>query len=260
MLHCDKYDLFIAYYGNARMGSERQALELYQQIHGTQIAPGKYIRAYFHPVTNPYGSFEETPMIVARTPLFLLVVDKNIPTNEAGQLIRHRNDGSLGNLFEEVQTFHDSVYRNHGDKHVAKIFIADSFDCKAAEKLHPIFGGTIVLNSATQVVEWIRHFYSTVYCRQVYQKCDNLARDKSRREEFWSGKWVPEAEELWRLYRYEPLGRTLLVYYSYHTEYGSKSSVNRLHALCREIRSIQIWEEKTHTVLNAIERKYGKYM
>ena len=79
-------------------------------------------------------------MIVARTPMFVLVVDKNIPTNEDGQLIRHRADGSLGNLFEEVQTFHDSVYKNHGDKNVAKLFIADSFDFKAAERLHPIFG------------------------------------------------------------------------------------------------------------------------
>ncbi len=260
MPHSDKYDLFIAYYGNTERGSERKARELYHQIQGKQIAPGKYIRAYFHPVTNPYGSFEETPMIVARTPLFLLVVDKNVPTNDAGQLMRHREDGSLGNLFEEVQTFHDSVYKDHGDKNVAKLFIADSFDCKAAERLHPIFGGTIALNSGRQVVDWIQHFYSTVYCRRVSLKCDKLALDKHRREEFVTGKWVPEVEELWRLYRYEPLGRTLLVYYYYHADLGSKASMDRLRTLCREVRSIQIWEKKTHEVLNAIEQRYAKYM
>lgn len=258
MPHSDKYDLFIAYYGNTERGSERKARELYHQIQGKQIAPGKYIRAYFHPVTNPYGSFEETPMIVARTPLFLLVVDKNIPTNEAGQLQRHREDGSLGNLFEEVQTFHDSVFKNYGDKSVAKLFIADSFDCKAAERLHPIFGGTIALSSGQQVIDWIRHPYAMSYCERVYKECEDLIH--YNREEFLLGKWVPEAEDLWRLYRNEPLGQTLLLYYYYHADLGSKASMDRLRTLCREVRSIQIWEEKTNVVLNAIERKYAKYM
>ena len=258
MHHIDKYDLFIAYYGNAQAGSEKQAREIYNQIQGAQIAPGKYIRAYFHPFTNPYGSFEETPMIVARTPLFLLVVDRNIPTNDVGQLLRHRKDGSLGNLFEEVQTFHDSVYRNHGDKNVAKLYISDSFDFKAAERLHPIFGGTIALNSSNQVLEWIRHVYPSVHCGQVYRKCTNLINHK--REEFWAGKWVAEAEELWRLYRNEPLGRTLLIYHLYHADQGSPVSLRRLGTLCNELRNAQILEDRTCEVLVYVERKYGKYM
>ena len=258
MNHSDKFDLFIAYYGNDQTGSERQARELYHQIHGAQIVPAKYIRAYFHPVTNPYGSFEETPMIVARTPMFVLVVDKNIPTNEDGQLIRHRADGSLGNLFEEVQTFHDSVYKNHGDKNVAKLFIADSFDFKAAERLHPIFGGTIALNSGNQVIDWIRHVYPSVQCRQVFRKCTNLINQN--REEFWAGKWVAEAEALWRLYRNEEIGRTLMIYHLYHADHGSSASRRSLINLCSELRNTRILESSTHDVLNYAERKYGKYM
>ena len=82
----DKYDIFIAYYGNAVQGSERKAREIYDYINGAKIGPNKYIHAYFHPAVNPYGNFDETPMIVARTPMFLLVADKNIPTSGDGQL------------------------------------------------------------------------------------------------------------------------------------------------------------------------------
>lgn len=258
MQQTEKYDLFIAYYGNAQKGSERQARELYNRIQGMQIAPGKKLRVYFHPATNPYGSFEETPMVVARTPMFLLVADKNIPTNEMGQLRRNRADGTLGNLFEEVQAFHDYVYRSHGSKDAAKLLITDSMSNKAGERLHTIFGGTNVLNSWQQVEEWIRSVYQKIYCDWVYRECAYLVQNK--REDFLSGKWVSEAELLWGLYQDEKLGRTLLTYYSYHADQGRRASLDRLCTLYRELRRIRVRDERTYVVLDGIARKYAKYM
>ncbi len=248
-----KYDLFIAYYGNAEDGSETRARELYHQIQDVQIVPGWHINAYFHPVTNPYGRFEETPMIVARTPMFLLVVDKDIPTSDVGQLLCQREDGSLRNLYEEVRAFHDSMYKADDRGEAAKLFITDSFDFKAAERLHTIFTGTIALSSARQVLEWIRYFYANNYCDQVYRKCSYLV--KRRREEFCAGKWVPEAEKLWRFFRNEQLGRSLLIYHSYYADLGDKTAIGKLRALCREFNDIPLREESTRNVLGVIKEK-----
>ena len=257
MSHNDKYDLFIAYYGNAKDGSEMKARELYRQVHGVQIAPGRYLRAYFHPITNPYGSFEETPMIVARTPMFLLVVDQNIPTSDAGQLMRYREDGTLRNLYEEVRAFHDSpMYKDPGGENAPKLYITDAFDPKEAERLHPMFSGKEALFTPEKVVRWVQYFYPNVYCDRVFQKCRYMV--KNRRDAFYDGKWLPEAEALWQSFRHEKIGRSLLIFYAYKAECGSFDAIEKLRTLSREFSGVQIHEEGTRAVLEKIKRQYLK--
>lgn len=250
----DTFDVFIAYYGNRETGSETRAQEIYKRINNVRIGPNKYIRAYFHPAVNPYGSFEETPMIVARTPLFLLVVDKYIPTNSAGQLLKHRQDGTLSNLFEEVRSFHDSVmYKSVGGDMAAKVFIADDMDFKAAECLHPVFSGRLALRTHDEVLQWITHFYSGTYIDRLFRKYEYLA--KERRGEFLQGAWVPEAEEVWRTMRSECIGRSLLIYYLYRSWQGDRNAEKQIRVLEREFSEFRNLDSKTLRVLDMVYRR-----
>lgn len=244
----DKYDVFIAYYGDKTWGSEDKAQEIYEYINNAQIAPNKYIRAYFHSAVNPYGSFEETPLIVARTPLFLLVADKNIPTNAHGQLQKHREDGTLRNLFEEVRSFHDSVmYKSIGGDTAAKVFIADDMDPKKAERLHTIFSGKTSLNRHNDVLDWITHFYTYTYIDRLWKKYEYLAKEKS--DEFLEGIWVQEAEDIWRSMRSEKIGRSLLIYYKMKARQGHHDARRQVWKLEHEFSTFNQLEPKTIELL-----------
>lgn len=245
----DHFDIFIAYYGNREQGSEQKAGEIYELVNNYQIAPRKYIRAYFHPAVNPYGRFEETPMIVARTPMFLLVADKNIPTNAYGQLLKSREDGTLRNLFEEVMSFHDSMmYKWIGGDMAAKVFIADDMDPKKAEQLHPVFSGKTSLSRHSEVLEWIKHFYTHTYIDRLWKRYEYMAQTNP--EEFLEGAWVPEAEDFWHSMRSEKIGRSLLIYYKVLSRQGDSDARSCVQRLEREFASFSRLETKTVELLN----------
>lgn len=247
----EKYDIFIAYYGNKLNGSENSARELFEQINNMQLTPNKRIRAYFHPAINPYGSFEETPMIVARTPMFLLVADKNIPTSRAGQLPKQRPDGTLSNLYEEVRTFHDSfMYKTHGGDKAVKVFIADNMSFKAAECLHPVFGGKTALTSCSEVQGWIRDFYLNTYIERLSANYKYLANAKP--DEFLQGDWISEAEEVWQAMPDERIGRSLLVYYTIKTQKADASAKKRLSGLYREFYRMSRLDSNTRILLEKV--------
>ena len=193
-------------------------------------------------------------MIVARTPMFLLVVDKDIPRNPDGQLLRHRSDRTLSNLFEEVRSFQDSaMYKEPGGEQAAKVFITDNMDFKAAERLHPIFSGRTALSSYDQAVQWITHFYTKTYPDRLFEKYEFLAREN--RDEFLQGAWIAEAEDAWKTLRNERVGRSLLIYYVYKASRGDESARNRLWALEREFSVFRNLEPKTRTILDKLRYK-----
>lgn len=245
------YDVFIAYYGNRVQGSEAAAHAVYEYINNAKIGPGKYIRAYFHPAVNPYGNFEETPLIVSRTPLLLLVADKNIPTNSYGQLLKHREDGSLRNLFEEVRAFHDSaMYKNRDCDMVSKVFISDHMDPKAAEKLHTIFSGTTSFTRCEEVLEWIKYFYTHTYNERLRANYERLAQ--TNLDEFLRGNWIPEAEAAWRAMRHESVGRCLLIYHGMKVMQGNNYSAREIERLKEEFAAFNRLEPKTLDLLKKV--------
>lgn len=76
MLDDEQFDVFLAYYGNSQNGSEDAARNLYNFLCSQKNVNGWPLLVYFHPETKKYGQYGETPRVVARTPMFLLVADK----------------------------------------------------------------------------------------------------------------------------------------------------------------------------------------
>ena len=246
-----QFDLFIAYYGNRTQGTENEAAKLYDALNGISIGKDRYLSCYFHPVTNPHGVFEETPLIVARTPLFLLAVDRNVPRNAAGQLSRQREDGTMRNLFEEVQTFHNSpMYKDFGGEESAKLFIADRFDFREAEQLHPIFSGKVAFTANRDVIAWIRDFYSRTYPDRLYQKAKCLIKTGTA-EKFLQGEWVEKAREWWRISRYEDLGKILLIYYFQRRKDGGEYLRNAMDYY-RQLTCLPEKSKQTQAILNDV--------
>ena len=206
-----RFNLFIAYYGSREQGSEAAAESLYDRLNGSVLFRDFAIAAYFHPRTNPHGSFEETPMIVARTPLFLLVVDSGVPVNFAGQLEQQRKDGTYRNLFEEVQAFHNSpMYKQRGASQPGKLFIADDMSFKRAEALHTVFAGHTAMRDVEEVRRWMRDFYTEDWPSRLARNGSVLYREDPG--EFLEGHWGAEAYESWHYSRHTELGKRLLVY------------------------------------------------
>jgi len=55
MVDNEKFDVFIAYYGDRINGTEAYAEKLYDCVNGLEIYSGKRIHTYFHPITNKHG-------------------------------------------------------------------------------------------------------------------------------------------------------------------------------------------------------------
>lgn len=249
MTENDKYDLFIAYYGNNTTGSENSAAFLYDKLVNINIGENWLLKPYFHPRTNPYGNFEETPCIVARTPLFLMVVDKGIPRNDVGQLERQRDDGTLRNLFEEVRSFHDSqMYKSQGGDSAAKIYIADDFDFKSAECLNPMFSGRTALTNVDDTIEWVKHFYNKIYPERMHKKYVMMV--KTNKEEFVSGRWTSEAERLWKHIKHQGIARALTMYNLIKMNEGDVQARSRVQQLYRDILNESPLEQQTCDILS----------
>lgn len=257
MTNIEKFDVFIAYYGNRITGSEKEARELYDYLIKMEIFPGRSIRPYFHPVTNPYGRFEDTPLIVARTPMFLFVVDKSIKRTDDGQIICYREDGTLSNIYEEVRTFHDSVYKkNFGGDQAGKLFITDDFNVKDAERLHPVFSGRTALMSKDEVADWIAYFYRNTYLEIIYKNCKYLA--ENRQEEFEKGYWINEAKTFWDYTHDERIARILMIYCITVLEKDSenKEYKNYLKVLYDHYKLNRNLASNTQKLLEVVRFKY----
>lgn len=156
------FDIFIAYHGDDIRGSQKLASEIYKSINGKLIGDKKIIRAFFKPESLPHGNFSETPRIVARTPLFLLVANKNIPINQDGQIAERSSDGSLKYLYQEIHAFRESEYfKKASTGTAAKLLISDDFEYDKASKLDPMFAGTEVFqtsqyNLIEKIIDWIK--------------------------------------------------------------------------------------------------------
>ena len=255
MIQNEKFDIFIAYHGNRTTGSERRAHELYEYIKNKEVFPGKTIKPYFHPETIPYGRFEDTPLIVARTPMFILVVDKNVKRTVDGQICMYREDGSLSNVYEEIRTFHDSpMYKNMGGDQAARLLITDDLGFKEAECLHPIFSGRTALNSNDAVVDWIRYFYQNIYVVRLYNHCKYLATH--RQDDFAKGEWVREAEEIWGYTNDENIGRTLMIYHMMAAKSGNRESIRRLRIMYEKYNCMVGLEVSTLNTLDIIRSNF----
>ena len=156
-----RYDVFIAYHGDAHGGTQAQAESLYRQIHGFTTPDGHTVRAYFHPVTNPFGEFEVTPLIAARTPLFLFVAGQGVPVTEDGQLQLRNEQGILRNIYDEVQSFHNTQYKQPRGETAARVFAVGGLGTKRAELLHPMFSGKVVFTQPEQVRAWLIHYFDS---------------------------------------------------------------------------------------------------
>lgn len=169
----DQFDIFIAYHGDEATGSQKQAQKLYYELHNKSLPNGRKIRAYFHPITNPYGKFSETPRIVQRTPLFVLVVNENVPRNSVGQLLEADETGTEKYLYGEVDAFRTN-YRKSKRGQVAKVVICGKLTYAEAEQLDPMFGGTTAFkieeqNVFDRVREWIANQLKNTGTKSVQQ-------------------------------------------------------------------------------------------
>ena len=156
-----RYDLFIAYHGDANGGTQSAAEAVYRAVHGFTTPGGHTVKAYFHPVTNPFGEFEVTPMIAARTPLFLFVAGPGVPVTDDGQLQMRNEQGILRNIYDEVQSFHNTQYKQPRGETAARIFAVGGLGTKQAERLHPMFSGKVVFTAPEQLRAWLIHYFDT---------------------------------------------------------------------------------------------------
>lgn len=256
-----RFDIFIAYYGNSETGSEKSAKRIYNLIHNKEIFPGKRIQAYFHPETNGFGSFEETPEFVDRTPLFLLVVDKNIPRDDHNKLIRHRKNGTRSNLYEEIRTFRSSLmHTGYEDscENTAKVYITDDMSPKVAEELHPIFKGTVAITSDQALLNWITNFYKHLNPLRVATECKRMMMEEPDR--FLRGTWLKEALEIWNTTQDERIARSLIIYYLMKIQSGDTgiTITKPLATLCKELHKRNNLDSKTKTLLDRAANELKK--
>nr|WP_316622200.1 hypothetical protein [uncultured Ruminococcus sp.] len=247
MLDDEQFDVFLAYYGNSQNGSENAARDLYNFLSSQKTVNGRMIRVYFHPETKKYGQYGETPRVVARTPMFLLVADKRIPRNEAGQLSKYRENGTLREVYEEVNTFHQSRYKAGGDD-AARVYISDEMDCKEAELLDSMFLGKTAFTDRLEVLNWIH----TIKKQELIRNLHKLASTDKR--EYMKGEWIAEAEGFWERDHDEQIGRSLLVYYMKKVEDGDLSSKKRVQEIYEVMISMPRTEKRTDGLLEYIRR------
>lgn len=253
MIDKEKFDVFIAYYGDKVYGTEAYAENLYNCINGREIYLGKCINAYFHPMSNKHGKFSNTPRIVGRTPMFLLVVDKNIPKDDMGMLREYKDNRTRSDVYQEVEAFRNFVYNQAGEEAAAKLFIVDDFDVKAAERLDPIFFGTPSMKTENEVIEWIEHFYKNTYVSIFCERCKNMSE-----EDFLKGEWVNDAENIWKGLRPEGIGRNLLIYYyMLHTKMGIKSAESHMQRIYNSLLKISIKEPATRNVIEKVSTMFS---
>jgi hypothetical protein len=256
MGHSDnqEYDVFIAYYGNSTTGSENSARQLYGQLNNLKIGPDRFVRVYFHPVVNPIGSYENTPNIVARTPMFVLVADKGIPRTPQGQLIEYREDGTRSNLFDEVYATKNTFGMRYGRRNNVKVFLSDDMSFKEAEDLHASFIGTTALSSFRDVREWVYHYLENEP-QTILDEYQNMAiRDPER---FMRGQWLDKVKTAWLTFRDQRVARILMIYYIAKIEKGDSTYLPPLKELYQQVAKMRYLDSKTRDTLLRAQQTLG---
>lgn len=246
MLEDVRFDIFLAYFGDSRYGSEAAARKLYQYLIRQKNVDGTPLRVYFHPETNRYGQFGDTPIIVQRTPMFLLVANKNIPRNDFGQIPEKREDGSRRELFEEIRAFYTSrIYKEVGsDANPGRVFISDDMNFMEAEWLHPMFSSKTSFTEYAEVLDWIY----TIKRQRLVKKLQKMAVDD--KSGFMRGEWVNEARCFWKRDHNEQIGRSLLVYYIQGAMNGNFAARQAAQNILDILSRCPMLENKTNILVN----------
>jgi len=164
------WNLFIAYFydykdedGNTKKGTLEDARLLYNAIENCEIN-GQKIEIYFHPVSNPYGQFGETPNIVSKCDSLILLANKNIPRDDGGLILKLDKEGLLKFLYEELDSFAACKNFRKSPDIAAKILVCDEWSLNEASALFTIFNNrnhfALALNKTetyNEIIEWQRH-------------------------------------------------------------------------------------------------------
>ena len=144
----NQWDVFIAYYGGAEKGTQKQAELLFDHLNNQKLINGHELKVYQHTRLNREGSYGITPAIVKNSSIFILLVDSNIPKNKNNALAEFGDTGRKP-LYAEVQAFYRSKSYNIPclkDLPYCPIIVCDDIMTdRAAEDLDYIFQERAVL-------------------------------------------------------------------------------------------------------------------
>ncbi len=180
-----RYDVFIAYHGDDKTGTQGIASEIYKFINNAKVQE-HIVKAYMNKESAPYGNFSDTPRIVASTPLFLLVVNKNIALDANGQIAEETDDGQRKFLYEEIKAFRTSLsYRSLPNGAAAKLLCCGNWKDKDVNRLEPLFNGSPAFyykdeNVKEQILEWISKYafnHEKFSCNTLQSKETSDAED-----------------------------------------------------------------------------------
>ncbi|MBQ7995672.1 MAG: tetratricopeptide repeat protein [Bacilli bacterium] len=131
------YDLFIAYHGDDKTGTEGVAAEIYHALENHRIN-GKKINIFLNTITNKGGIYGQTPIVCkSLTSLFLLVANENIPVDSNGLLSQYGKNRLQREVYQEVDAFYNGPWQK--DPKTSRIINCGDLGYEEAMKLHPIF-------------------------------------------------------------------------------------------------------------------------
>ena len=102
-------DVFIAYHGDSKTGSEKEAKQIFDLLKGCSKGNGEPLEVFFQPVTGKKNRFARTPDICNGTKVFLLVANENGGMVQDGRIEEFRN-GEKRRLYEEIFSFSDNIF------------------------------------------------------------------------------------------------------------------------------------------------------
>ena len=200
----ENFDIFIAYYGNMNKGTEALACDLYDKLQGRVFKNGKKLNVFCFPKTSPNEQFSETPRIVARTPLFLLLVDKDIPVDDNGQIQERHSDRTLRYLYQEMKAFRESEwFKRADDGTAAKLLICDQMSSADVNKLDPMFSGTRYFrwsdNTVDDIFAWIEDSLDPYDNRGERRELEELALIRELKRRNISGAYLKNIYDAFEL-------------------------------------------------------------
>ena len=248
-LLAEKFDIFIAYHGTDNPnGSLDKALQIYNLL-------SKKYKCFFNPVSNPTGSFMNTPIVASHSKLFLLVANNLIELNENNEVL------SPG-LYREIEAFYKAHFNDIKNSGIARVYAYEGLKVNKANNFHIVFNGSAhfsedITNAEQQLINWAG--YSLRYERfdnvvaEVFQSNVGIGKLKTNilPEKKYEGNWVLMGEfegfqgdfksryfSNGRLVlSYKNNGYTVLYCYSVSKEYADLSCVT---AICEGVASVEI--------------------
>lgn len=144
----EEFDIFIAYHGtDDPNGSLEKAREIYELL-------SSRAKCFFNPVTNPAGSFSDTPTVAKHSKLFLLVANGSIALND-------KNEITSAGLFREIDAFYKAHFNEIGNRGNARVYAYGGLSARTADGVHVAFGGSAHFsqdengNALKNLVDWV---------------------------------------------------------------------------------------------------------